>query len=229
MIIAGLQKFSLIDYPGKTCAILFTRGCNFRCHYCHNPELVIPQQYAQEIPLDYLFDFLISRQGKLDAVEITGGEPTMHFDLLEFLAEIKKLGFLVKLDSNGSRPEVLQRIIQSRLVDYLAMDVKAPLEQYRKTIVTPVSAEKLQQSIQLIMNSGVEYEFRTTIVKSLLSLDDLRSIAQTLKGAQRYFLQRFRPGTVINATFNNEESYTKIELAELAQELGQYVTFCGVR
>ena len=190
MIIGGIQKFSLIDYPGKTCAIIFTRGCNFRCRYCHNPELVIPEKYAPEIPLSQIYDFLESRRDKLDAVCITGGEPTQHTDLIEMLKIIKSMGFLIKLDSNGSRPEMLKKIISKKLVDYLAMDIKAPLEDYSKIMGWPVPIEKLKKSIELIMNSGVDYEFRTTIAKCLTSKDDLRKIAKTIQGAKNIFCKK---------------------------------------
>lgn len=231
MIIAGLQKFSLIDYPGKTCAILFTRGCNFRCGYCHNPELVLPKQYAREIPLKSIFSFLENRKGKLDAVSITGGEPTQHRDLIELIRKIRNMGFLIKLDSNGSRPEILKTIIEQKIVDYLAMDVKAPLRDYKKVVGWPVPVEKLQQSILLIMNSGIEYEFRTTIVKSLISKDDIKEIAKTIKGARNYFLQTFRsrPSGLVDSNFNQEVSYSEAELKELAQECEGYVSFCAVR
>lgn len=229
MIVGGFQKFSLIDYPGKTCAIIFTRGCNFCCRYCHNPELVIPEQFVSEIPLATIFDFLESRRGKLDAVNITGGEPTQHGDLVEIIKKIKRMGFLVKLDSNGSKPEVLKDIIDKKLVDYLAMDIKAPLKDYTKIVGWQVPVEKLQQSISLIMDSGVEYEFRTTIVKSFTSKDNLREIAKTIKGAKKYFLQKFLPARLVDNTCNNEVSYSDEELRELAQELMSYVVFCGIR
>lgn len=229
MIIGGFQKFSLIDYPGKTSAIIFTRGCNFRCRYCHNPELVIPEQYAPEIPLTSIFDFLETRKGKLDAVSITGGEPTQHNDLIEIIKKIKDRGFLVKLDSNGSRPEILKEIIDQKLANYLAMDVKAPLEKYVKIVGWQVPSKKLEQSIQLIMDSDVDYEFRTTIVKSFTSKEDLRRIAKTIRGAKRYFLQKFIPSKLVDNNCKNEVSYNNEELRELAQELMQEVKFCGMR
>jgi pyruvate formate lyase activating enzyme len=229
MIIGGLQKFSLIDYPGKTCAIIFTRGCNFRCRYCHNPELVIPQKYTPEIPLSQIYDFLQSRRNKLDAVSITGGEPTLHLDLIEMIKKIKKMGYLVKLDSQGSRPEILEIIISNIMVDYFAMDVKAPLEDYSKIMGWQVSPEKLKRSINLIMNSGIEYEFRTTIVRSLTSKDDLRKIAQTIKGAEKYYLQRFIPTKLNDPSLIKESSYTDDELKALAKELKKYVKKCDVR
>lgn len=229
MIIGGIQKFSLIDFPGKTCAIIFTRGCNFRCRYCHNPELVVPEKYAPEIPLSQIYDFLESRRNKLDAVSITGGEPTQHTDLIKILETIKNMGFLIKLDSNGSRPEMLEKIISKKLVNYLAMDVKAPLEDYSKIMGWPVSAKKLKRSIELIIDSGIDYEFRTTIVKSLTSKDDLRKIAQTIKGAEKYFLQKFIPTKLEDPSLMEKVSYSDEELKELALELMVYVKYCGIR
>lgn len=229
MIIGGLQKFSLIDYPGKTCAIIFTRGCNFRCRYCHNPELVIPEKYAPEIPLSQIYDFLESRRGKLDAVSITGGEPTQHSNLIEVMKIIKNLGFLVKLDSNGSRPEVFEKIIDEKLADYLAMDIKAPLEDYSKIMGWPMPVEKLKKSIELIMNSGIDYEFRTTIVKSLTSKDDLRKIVKTIQGAKKYFLQKFIPTKLNDPSFMEEALYSDEELKKLALELVAYIKHSDVR
>jgi len=229
MIIGGLQKFSLIDYPGKTCAIIFTRGCNFRCRYCHNPELVIPEKYAPEIPLSQIYDFLENRCGKLDAVSITGGEPTQHSDLIELMKKIKNMGFLVKLDSNGSRPEVLKKIISKKLVDYLAMDIKAPLEDYHKIMGWRVPVEKLKRSINLIINSDIDYEFRTTIVKSLTSKNDLREIAKKIKGAKKYFLQKFIPTKLNDPGLMEETSYSEEELKKLALELVAYVKHCDIR
>ena len=139
MRIGGLQKSSLIDYPGKICAIVFTIGCNFRCPYCHNPELV--DETAEELSQDEFFAFLEKRIGKLDAVTITGGEPTLHNDLVPFIIKIKELGFLVKLDSNGTHPDVLAQLISEKSVDYIAMDIKAPLQKYTQTVARPVDIE----------------------------------------------------------------------------------------
>ncbi len=229
MIIGGLQKFSLIDYPGKTSAIIFTTGCNFRCSYCHNPELVIPEKYTTEISLSEVYDFLDSRIGKLDAVCITGGEPTQHADLLEMIEKIKTMGFLVKLDSNGSRPEILKNFIDKKVVDYIAMDIKAPLEDYSKIMGWQIQAEKLKKSIDIIMGSDIRYEFRTTIVKSLTSKDNLRKIAQTISGAENYYLQKFIPTKLIDLGLSEDTSYTDDELKELALELKKYVKNCNVR
>ncbi len=229
MIIGGLQRFSLIDYPSKSCAIIFTMGCNFRCKYCHNPELVIPEKYAPEISLSEIYDFLESRVGKLDAVCITGGEPTQHTDLLEMIKKIKMMGFLVKLDSNGSRPEVLKEIINRKMVDYIAMDIKAPLESYSNIMGWQISVEKIKKSVDLIMNSGIRYEFRTTIVKSLTSKDNLRKIAQSITGAEKYYLQKFIPTKLVDSKLVEDISYADYELEELALEMKEYVKSCNVR
>jgi len=232
MVIGGLVKFSLNDYPGKTSAVIFTRGCNFRCRYCHNPELVLPEKYAPKISLDEIFSFLKSRKGQLGAVTVTGGEPTQHSDLGKFLKKIKRMGFLVKLDTNGSRPEVLEAIIKKGNIDYIAMDVKAPFDSdsYQKVSRNVLDMSKIKKSIEIIINSGLPHEFRTTIVKSLISFDDLRKIAQSIKGSDNYFLQRFVPAVKLNdSSFINEVSYTEEELKDLTIEFGALVKHCGVR
>jgi len=230
MIIGGLVKFSLNDYPGKTSAVLFTRGCNFRCPYCHNPELVLPKQYASEICLEKIFSFLKSRKEKLDAVVITGGEPTWHTDLPKFLKEIKEMGFLVKLDTNGNNPEILKSIIQEKNIDYIAMDIKAPFEKYTEVSRTLLDTKKIKKSISLIINSGLPHEFRTTVAKPLTTFDDLRKIAERIKGADNYFLQRFVAGPKLNdQSFSAEISYSENELLAIAAELSTLVKHCGVR
>lgn len=229
MIIGGLQKFSCVDYPGKTCAILFTRGCNFRCRYCHNPELVISERYAKPIELEEVFRFLEARKGLIDGVCITGGEPTLHHDLPEILDRIKRMGFFVKLDSNGTRPDALQRVIDAKIADYIAMDIKAPPDQYRDIVGVNMSAEIIRRSIHIIINSGIDHEFRTTIVKELTTFDDLRAIAVELQGAQRYFLQRFIQSKACDASLANATSYPEKELRALASHLECYVDQCRVR
>ena len=230
MIIGGLVKFSLNDYPSKTSAVVFTRGCNFRCLYCHNPELVLPEKYAPEIPLAEIYSFLEGRKGKLDAVCITGGEPTQHSDLPEMIKKIKDMGFLVKLDTNGSNPEMLEAIIKERNIDYIAMDIKAPLEDYKKVTGMLIDTEKIKKSVDLIINSGLSHEFRTTVAKSLTSFDDLRKIAESIKGADAYFLQKFVPTSKLNdPSLADEISYSEEELKTLASELTVFVKHCGVR
>jgi pyruvate formate lyase activating enzyme len=229
MIIAGLVKFSLNDYPGKTCAVVFTRGCNFRCRYCHNPELVLPEKYAPALPLNKIFSFLENRRGKLDAVCVTGGEPTRQADLPKFLQKIKKMGFLVKLDTNGTRPEVLDDIIKKNLVDYIAMDIKAPFENYKKITGVFAAPEKLKKSVKIILASGLPHEFRTTIARSLTGFDDLRKIAAEIRGADHYFLQRFVSGKLNDPTLVGETSYSEKKLSGLTKELETLVRHCAVR
>lgn len=232
MIIGGLVKFSLSDYPGKASAVIFTLGCNFRCRYCHNPELVLPEQYAKKISEKEIFDFLESRRGKLDAVVITGGEPTMHVDLPEFLKKIKNLGFLVKLDTNGTRPSVIKGLIDEKLIDYVAMDIKAPFEskKYREIIKVPVDINDIENSIFIIKNSGLSYEFRTTVVKELTTFDDIREIAEQIKGADKYFLQKFVSTKLNDLSLSSASSYSDPDLLELASQLSPtFIKHCGVR
>jgi pyruvate formate lyase activating enzyme len=227
MRLGGLQKCSLIDYPGKISAIVFTIGCNFRCPYCHNPELV--DETAKEISTDSFFEFLNNRIGKLDAVTITGGEPTVHDDLLSFIRDIKKLGFLVKLDSNGTHSGVLKQAIDEKLVDYIAMDIKAPLSKYEGTVSRPVDLEEIKKSITLLKEGRVAYEFRTTVIKSLLSIEDFHAIGELISGAQLYYLQKFIPTKLLNPAFLKKTTYSDDEFKEIQSIMSNYVTTCALR
>jgi pyruvate formate lyase activating enzyme len=193
MVIGGLQKFSVSDFPGRISAIVYTRGCNFRCPYCHNPELVDPARYPEPIPQSEVLGFLRSRTGRLGGVVVTGGEPTLHPDLPEFLSAIRSLGFDTKLDTNGSNPELLERVLTTRLVDYVALDIKAPLRGYRRVTGVDVSTGDIERSVRLVIESGLPHELRTTYEESLLSLEDLKEIARMARGSQRLILQSFRP------------------------------------
>jgi pyruvate formate lyase activating enzyme len=230
MLIGGFQRFSLIDYPGKICAIVFTQGCNFRCPYCHNPELVNPELFEAPIPEQNILSFLAHRRGKLDAVEITGGEPTLQSDLMDFMSELKNLQYLVKLDTNGSNPEIISEAIEREIVDYLAMDVKAPLERYQEITDSWVDPAKIKHSIELIMSSGVDYEFRTTVVKSQLGKRDVLEIGRLIQGSKRYILQKFVPVKVLDPKFLNEVFfYTDEDLEYLRDAVKGYVVECVVR
>ena len=229
MIIGGFQRFSLIEYPGKICAVVFTQGCNFRCPYCHNPELISLQRSQNSIPEEEILSFLEKRKGKLDAVEITGGEPTLQPDLIEFLKKIKEIGYLIKLDSNGSYPEIVERVTKLKLADYLAMDVKAPLEKYQKIIGSNIDLNKIKKSIELIMNSGLDYELRTTVVKSQLSRDDILEIGKLIKGAKLYVLQKFIPSKTLDRKFLNETTYSEEEFEYLREAIKDYVKECIIR
>ena len=228
MRIGGFQKFSLIDYPGKICAIIFTQGCNFRCPYCHNPELVLPEKFTELIPEEQVFSFLESRRGKLEAVEFTGGEPTLQPDLIDVIQKIKKMGFLVKLDSNGSNPDILQKIADLDIVDYFATDIKAPLEKYQEITRSDIGSEKIAQSIKIIMNSGKAYEFRTTVVKPLLVKEDFDKIGKLIQGAEFYAFQKFENKKVLSPSlFLTEHSLE--ELQEFCATMKKYVQKCVVR
>jgi len=219
MVIGGLQRFSLSDFPGFISAIVFTRGCGFRCPYCHNPELVEPSRYAEEFPLNEVKEFLLSRRGRLQGVVVTGGEPTLHGDLPAFLDELKHMGFAVKLDTNGTNPLMLQQIVEEGLVDFIAMDIKAPLPLYPDIVRTPVKTTEILQSIGLIMASGPPHEFRTTCVDSLLSTGDLLAIAQHVQGCDRYVLQSFRGGNVLDPSLDAELPPDETRLGEIIEAL----------
>ncbi len=229
MLIGGLQKVSLIDFPGRVAAIVFTRGCNFRCRYCHNPELVLPERYCTPISEEYVLDFLQSRRELLDGVVITGGEPTIQNDLIEFIGKIKAMSFLVKLDTSGISPDVLELIIKKGLVDYIAMDIKAPLEKYATVTNTNADIEKIRRSISIIKTSGVDYEFRTTMARSLTSPDDIIGIAKSISGSKKYVLQRFAKSDTLDAAFVPGDAYGNAELEKLKDALKEYVTACTIR
>ncbi|MGZ3577650.1 MAG: anaerobic ribonucleoside-triphosphate reductase activating protein [Syntrophales bacterium] len=229
MLIGGLQKVSLIEYPGKIGAIAFTQGCNFRCPYCHNPELVDPDLYRECLSEEGVLSFLQKRKGKLDALTITGGEPTIQVDLLDFIKCVKNIGYLIKLDTNGSCPEVLERLIGGRLVDYIAMDIKGPLHKYRTVTRSKIDEDKIRQSIEIIMKSGMPYEFRTTVPKRLLDVDDLLEMGMLLKNAGCYILQQFIPTRTLDRQFMKCEAYSQEEMESFRDKLKKDVPVVRLR
>ena len=250
MIIGGFQKFSLLDYPGKISCIVFTQGCNFNCVYCHNKELIgmgavsapkymsnplsanstyINDIYRNIIPTENVLSFLKQRIDKIEAVVITGGEPTLQPDLIEFMKKIKKLGFLVKLDTNGSQPEVLKEVIRTKTADYIAMDVKAPFEKYSLITKTKVDIEKIKESINLVKNSGIKGEFRTTILKTLLSEEDIMKIQNLVSGDKPLMLQKFIPPEGMDKKFNEQLNYSSEEFLKLKENIKNSGCECFVR
>ncbi|NTW61754.1 anaerobic ribonucleoside-triphosphate reductase activating protein [Candidatus Saccharibacteria bacterium] len=229
MIIGGIQKLSLIDYPGHSAAVIFTVGCNFRCGYCHDAELVLPERHPTAMPIEDVFNFLQKRQGKLDAVVVCGGEPTIHDDLPEFIHSIKQLGFLVKLDSNGTRPDMLSKIIANNDVDFIAMDIKGPLWKYSTIASRPVDGDAIKNSISLIIKSGVDHEFRTTVVKELLDVKDFDEIGKMVNGAERFALQKFMPAKTLNPQFTRKFAYSDAEMETIRKKMSKYVKMCVVR
>lgn len=231
-MIDGLQKMTLIDYPGKVAAIIFTFGCNFRCGFCHNPSLVHPElrQIDDEYSEENILNFLETRKGFLDALVITGGEPTLQPDLIDFIIKVRAMGFLIKLDTNGTDPKIVKELIDRKLVDFWAMDIKNAPSKYATTVCRPVSLENIQKSIELIKNSGVDYEFRTTILESLHSEEDILELAQWIKGAKKLALQKFIPrAELVDNEFVNDKSLSLEALEKIAKRCEKWVEMCEVR
>lgn len=227
MVIGGIQKFSTVDYPGYVVAAVFTVGCNMRCGYCHNPELVMPEQYAEGIPESAIFTFLESRRGKLDGIAISGGEPTMQADLPDFIRRCKKMGFRVKLDTQGTNPRMLRELLGENLVDFIAMDIKGPREKYSQIAARPVDMSAIDESIRLIKT--IDHEFRTTIVKGQLEVDDFEKIGQMVDGAQRFALQYFVPsGNLVSQQFRNRKSFDEPEMMAAKKIMTNHVKECVV-
>jgi pyruvate formate lyase activating enzyme len=229
MKIGGLQRVSLIDYPGLICAIIFLQGCNFKCSYCHNPELVDPSLFRSSIKESDVMEFLDTRKGKLDAVTITGGEPTIQGELPDFIRQIKKMGFAVKLDTNGSRPEVINNLVAEKLLDYIAMDIKAPLDKYKEVVNTNVNQDSIKESINLILKAKSPYEFRTTVVESQLEENDILQIGKLITGASRYVLQNFVPSKTLDKRFLKEKSYPEEKLQQIKNRLEHQIASVTIR
>lgn len=229
MEFGGLEKFTLIDYPEKVACMVYTIGCTFRCPYCHNPELV-DETCTIRIKEEEVLDFLKTRKGMIDGLVITGGEPTMHGErLLLFMQKVKALGFLIKLDSNGVHPDFLNKVINEKLVDYIAMDIKSPLSKYPLTVMRPIDLDSIKKSINIIKSSNLDYEFRTTIVKSMLSFDDLEQIGREINGAKNYYLQKFIPTKILNPQFLKKVTYSDEEFLFIKNVMEKYVSYCGIR
>ena len=222
MLIGGLQKTSLLDFPGKISAIVFTAGCNFRCGYCHNPELIHPVTTVKDI-----FEFLNTRRGKLDGVVITGGEPCLQKDLPEFIKKIKFMDFAVKLDTNGSFPQMLDAVLP--YLDYVAMDIKAPLSKYSNIVNTEIDTNKILKSINILKNSHLDYEFRTTVLRSQLSYKDFEEIGRLIQNAPRYFLQKFVSSKILDTSLQNEKTYSDSEFEEIKKILTPYISEIYIR
>jgi pyruvate formate lyase activating enzyme len=217
MKIKGLQKTTLLDYPGKVACTVFTFGCNFRCPFCHNASLVINEADG-EISEQQFFSFLEKRKGILDGVCITGGEPLLHKDIVPFIDKIHSMGFLVKLDTNGAFPDRLREIIELGIVDYVAMDIKNSPEKYAESIGLSNVPEGIFKSISILMESGINYEFRTTVVKELHTKEDILDIAKRIKGAKQYYLQCFKDsGELIENGYSAHPEQTMREMLELVK------------
>lgn len=193
MVLSGIQKLTLLDYPGKVACTLFTGGCNFRCPFCHNAPLVIPEKLVQDTSDEAVLSFLKKRVGVLDGVAITGGEPLLHKDIDVLLEKIKELGFMIKLDTNGSFPEHLKSIVENGLADRIAMDIKNAPELYGKTVgIDTFDISNCEKSKDFLLQGTVDYEFRTTVVKGLHTKESLTEAAKWIEGAREYYLQQFK-------------------------------------
>jgi len=228
MKIGGLQKTSLLDYPDKISAIMWTVGCNFRCPFCYNKNLVFGN--VEEVSEEEIFSFLKKRKGKLEGLVISGGEPLMHKDISKFIEKVKKIGYLVKIDTNGTFPDKLRELIDKKLVDYVSMDVKAPISKYNKLSGVKTDIKKIEKSIKILQNSSIDYEFKTTFVPGLLEKNDIIEIAKWLDGSKKYFLQQFKNDTsLISNNLEDVSPHSKQEIMETFNDIKPYFEECDVR
>jgi len=211
MQISGIQKTTLLDYPGKVACTIFTAGCNFRCPFCHNPEQVLPERVLackhDFIPDDVFFNFLDTRKDVLDGVVVCGWEPTLQKDLYDFISKVKNKGFLVKLDTNGQDADIVQKLLDDQLLDYVAMDIKNPYEQYEKLVGVKLTTDfytNYHRTIQMLLSGDIDYEFRTTVIKWHHDNDSMAQIAKSISWAKKYFIQNFVPGTTLDPDFEGQ-------------------------
>ena len=248
MLIGGVQELTTLDFPGRLAAVVFTLGCNFRCGYCHNPQFVdeeqikgmikgLPDGRQGVVPEEGFFKFLEKRKGKLEGVCISGGEPTLQPDILEFARKIKNMGFLVKLDTNGTMSGILEKMIAEKIVDFFAMDIKTSPFRYGEILavkppiggLTAKILEEVKKSKEIIQNSGLPYEFRTTAVKGKHTKEVFEEIGEWLKGAEAYFIQNFRNKKTLAEEYKKEEGFSEKELPEFKKLMEKYVKNCEIR
>lgn len=234
MHIKGWVKSSLLDFPGRIAASLFSGGCNFRCPNCHNAELVLRPGDLADLSDAEIWAFLEQRRGVLDGVVLSGGEPTLQPDLLAFAERLHGLGFQVKLDTNGYLPEVLQEGIERGVLDYVAMDVKAPLDRYAEAVGKPIDVTRVARSVELLVGQGgdaqrVEYEFRTTVVPGILREEDVLHIGEWIAGARAYYLQQFVPRDTLDPAMMEQRPYSADRIQAMAQLVAPYVEEVQVR
>lgn len=230
MKVTGIQKLTLLDYPGVVACTVFTAGCNFRCPFCHNAMLVLPEQIDNEcLTDDEVFGFLKKRRGVLDGVAVTGGEPLLHADMPEFLARVKEMGYKIKLDTNGSNPELLSEIVKNKLVDRVAMDIKNAPEEYARTIgLKSFDIAPVERSKEMLLRGDIDYEFRTTVVKGIHTKESLIGAAKWIEGAKEYYLQQFKDsGNLILP--DGLSAYDEKQMHALADAVRDYVPTVEVR
>lgn len=230
LVFKGIQKTTLIDFPGKVASTLFLPKCNFRCPFCYNSQLVFEKGTGVDIPEKEALQFLEGRKGFLDGVCVTGGEPLLHQDLEGFLSRVKGLGLLTKLDTNGSKPEFLKRLLSKGLLDYIAMDIKAAPKDYNRAAGIRVDMDAIRESVESIKESGLGYEFRTTVVPGLHSREGMLEIGKWLNGSKRFFLQQFNAGMpLLDKSLEKAKPFTAEELECFAQSLKPFFKEVHVR
>lgn len=226
MNIKGFMKSSYIDFPGRISSVIFTGGCNMRCPYCHNKELV--ENKGKEIPEEYIIKTLLLRKEFINSVVISGGEPTIHKDLPEFIKKLKGFGFFIKLDTNGTNPEMLKNLIENNLLDYVAMDIKNSFKRYEKVTVLKISIENIKKSMEILRKNNVNYEFRTTICKELTKIEDIEKIASMIKKDEKFYLQNFRNSEYIQKNIKLTP-YSDEELAFFERKYKRNFTDFNIR
>lgn len=230
LTIKGLQKTTLVDYPGKVACTIFLPRCNFRCGFCYNKDLVVDYEQVPTMAEEDILNFLDKKKKWLDGVVFTGAEPTLHKELPSFIKKIREKGFLVKVDTNGTNPAMLKELIDNKLVDYVAMDIKAPLEKYDEVAGAKVDKEKIKESIDILKNSDIDSELRLTCVPTLHTKEDIKKIGEWLKGNKRLFIQQFQPKEkMIDISLLKVKPFSKEELEEFKGILSRYIDEVGVR
>lgn len=228
MKIGGIQKTSLLDYPDMLSAIIWAIDCNFRCPFCYNKNLVFGK--TESIPEEEILSFLKKRQGMLEGLVISGGEPLMQEDIVDFTREVKKLGYLIKIDTNGMFPDKIKEILDKKLVDYVAMDVKAPKEKYNQLAGVKVDISKIEKSIDIIRNDVPGYEFKTTFAPGLLKKEDIVEIAKWLEGSKNFYLQQFKNNPpLVSSEFEEVKPYDKDYILDTLEAIKPYFKNCYVR
>lgn len=227
-------RTSLLDYPGHICSCLFLAGCNFRCPYCHNPDLVLVSgDAAPPFSLEEIFGYFERYRGLLEGVCLSGGEPLLAGSILEFLGEVRSFGLKIKVDTNGSRPEVLRRLLEEGLVDYVAMDIKGPLEKIASIVRSDMAEVRLrralEESVRLLKGGAVAYEFRTTVAPGLLDEGDFEAMGKWLEGATRFVLQQFRPGRTLDPSYSSLAPFPPDYLKHIAGRMKKFVGECSIR
>jgi len=235
MKLAWIQPHTPVDYPGKSACVVFTPGCNFRCPFCYNPETVLPDLIKQNahdyIPQENFFNFLNKRKWLLDGVSICGGEPTLQPDLLDFARQIKQMGFLVKLDTNGSNFKIVEQMIGEWLLDYVAVDMKYPINKYNRASGIPTTTkftESYSRLLQLLKSSAIPFEYRTTLIKGFHTKKLVQQMAEYLQWIPNYYLQNFMPGTTLDPGFTGK-SFEEEEMEEMRDVVEEFVGKCGLR